>query len=94
MRIVIIFPSNCHGRTHSNIREENGRGKFMDRELGKAGYKSQILPIVVGTRGFVGTSGNNPLSKISIKSHRKTKALNALAETAKTRSRWILDRRN
>ncbi|GFO46337.1 polyprotein [Plakobranchus ocellatus] len=68
--------------------------KDLSKELEKGRYKSQILPIEVGAMGFVGTSANNLLSKLSINGQKRTKALKALAEIAENSSRWIWGRRN
>ncbi|GFO24992.1 polyprotein [Plakobranchus ocellatus] len=77
------------GNTHK--REKY---KELSKELEKAGYKSQILPTEVGARGFVGTSANNLLNKLSINGQRRSKALKALAETAENSPRWIWGKRN
>ncbi|GFO06783.1 polyprotein [Plakobranchus ocellatus] len=81
----------------SRIEEANTskREKYKDliKELEKAGYKSQILPIEVVARGFVGTPAYNPLSKLSINDQRRIKALKVQAETVETSSRWIWGRR-
>ncbi|GFN95613.1 reverse transcriptase [Plakobranchus ocellatus] len=63
--------------------------KDLSKDLEKAGYKSQTLPIEIVSRGFLGTSSYKSLSKLSINGQRRIKALIALAETAENYSRWI-----
>ncbi|GFO09140.1 polyprotein [Plakobranchus ocellatus] len=71
-------------------------GKYLDltKELKKDGYEAKIMPVEIGTRGFVGSSAYGLLSKLSIGGNKRTKALRLLAETAENSSRWIWSRRN
>ncbi|GFN81491.1 reverse transcriptase [Plakobranchus ocellatus] len=91
------YSTDHNSRTHSTIHtrvewkrqnmfKRNKREKYknLSKELGKVGYKSQIS--AYRNRGFVGTSAYSPLSKLSINSQRRTKALKALAEAAENSS--------
>ena len=70
--------------------------KYQDlsKELEEAGYKSKVMPVEIGARGFAATSAYNLLSKLSICGRKRTKALRLLAEIAENSSRWIWSRRN
>ena len=54
----------------ARIEEANiyKKEKYLDlgRELKKKGYESEILPIEIGARGFVGASAYNLLTKLSL----------------------------
>ncbi|GFO03429.1 polyprotein [Plakobranchus ocellatus] len=75
------------------------KGKYLDltkKELKKSllSCEAKIMPVVIGDRGFVGSSAYGLLSKLSICDNKRTKALRLLAETAENSSRWIWSRRN
>ncbi|KAK3713272.1 hypothetical protein RRG08_043854 [Elysia crispata] len=71
------------------------REKYMNltKELDNAGYKAVVMPVEVGSRGFVGSSVYDLLTRLSICGN-KTKALKLRAEIAENSSRWIWSRRN
>ena len=65
------------------------REKYMNltKELDNAGYNGVVMPVEVGARGFVGSSVYDLLTKLSIRSNKRTKALKLLAEIAEKSSR-------
>ena len=66
----------------------------LSKELERSGYRSTVLPVEIGARGFVGTSAYDLLSKLDIRGNKRTRILKLLAETAENSSRWICNRRN
>ncbi|GFO11725.1 reverse transcriptase [Plakobranchus ocellatus] len=60
----------CEVPYKSRMEEANihAREKYqhLSKTLEMAGHNSQMLPIEVGAKGFVGKSAYNPLSKLSI----------------------------
>ncbi|GFO06375.1 polyprotein [Plakobranchus ocellatus] len=52
-------------------------GKYLDltKELKKDGYEAKVMPVEIDARGLVGSSAYGLLSKLSICSNKRTKAL-------------------
>ncbi|GFO03166.1 polyprotein [Plakobranchus ocellatus] len=65
--------------------------KYLDltKQLKKDGDEAKVMPVEIGTRGFVGSSAYGLLSKLSICGNKRAKALRLLAETAA--SKFSLD---
>ena len=61
------------------------REKYLNlaKELKYAGYKAVLIYIEVGTRGFIGSSVYDLLTKFSKCGNKRTKATKLLAEIAK-----------
>ncbi|GFO14903.1 polyprotein [Plakobranchus ocellatus] len=77
-------------RSMPSRRENTG----LDKRTKKDGYETNVMPVEISTRGFVGSSAYGLLSKLSICGNKKTKALGLLAETAENSSRWVWSRGN
>ena len=58
------------------------------------GFKTSVLAVEVGARGFVGTSAYSLMKQLSISGNERTRALKAMAEAAEKSSSWIWSRRN
>ena len=60
----------------------------------ESGFKTKVLAIEIGARGFVGASAYNLMKQLSISGKKRTRALKAMAEAAEKSSSWIWSRRN
>ena len=70
--------------------------KYSDlaKELQEAGFKTRVLAVEIGARGFVASSTYSLLQKLSISSKSRTRTLKAMGEAAEKASSWIWSRRN
>ncbi|GFS18672.1 reverse transcriptase [Elysia marginata] len=91
VELAVLSKSRMKKRLHLKKKEKY---KHLTRELVENGYRAKIMPIDIGTKGFVGSSAYNLLSKLLINVYKQTKALKLLAETAEKSFCWIWSRRN
>ena len=70
--------------------------KYSDtqKQLTLKGYKSEIMAVEVGARGFVGASMCYLLKQLNIHGRKRTRAMKDLAAEAEKCSRWLWSRRN
>ena len=70
--------------------------KYSDlaKELREDGFKTKVMAVEVGARGFVAASTYSLLQQLSTSSRSRTRTLKALGEAAEKASSWIWTRRN
>ena len=70
--------------------------KYSDlaKELREDGFKTKVMAVEVGARGFVAASTYSLLQQLSTSSSSRTRTLKALGEAAEKASSWIWTRRN
>ena len=66
----------------------------LAKSLMESGFKTKVLAIEIGARGFVGASAYNLMKQLSVSGKKRTRALKAMAEAAEKSSSWIWSRRN
>ena len=96
LKSVIMVELTVPFETRIEFQHQYKMAKYEDlaNQIRKSGYAAVIMAVEVGARGFVGTSVYNLLTRLGLKSKKRTKAMKNLAVIAEKSSSWLWSRRN